>query len=164
MYKRQDVSLQFLANERLSLFGNVSWVSDDFFDFMDLGVDDEALSVALNAPKFKAKGGFSYEIPRGINFGGSGRFMQGFPVESGPYVGGRPARGSIPADTDINPNMVGVEDFFLLDVNVGYDLYSVAPGLRVDLAVANVLDNMHREFIGAPQIGRMAMLRLGFSF
>ena len=159
-----DVSMQYIASDFLRLFGNLSFVSDDFFDFSDLGVENPELSVALNATKLKVKGGLSYDKPKGVSLGASGRYIKGFPVESGPYIGGRPERGNIQADTAINPFLVGVDNYFLLDINIGYDLYSVAPGLRLDVAVQNVLDNEHREFIGAPQLGRMAMARLGFSF
>ena len=154
-----DATMQYLANENLRLFGNVSIVSDDFFNNEDLDETNTSLALALNAPKFKVKGGFSYDVPKGIAFGASSRYVQGFPVLSGPYIGGRPA--------PFNDNPVtlpGVDDFFLLDVNLGYDLYEVAPGLRVDVSVQNLLDNNHREFVGAPKIGRMAMARLNFAF
>ncbi len=140
-----DVSMQFLATDRLSLFGNVSVVSDDFFDNEELDEANTSLSVALNAPALKGKAGFSYVIPRGLSFNASGRYIDDFLVQSGPYDG-------------------VVESYFLLDVGAGYDLTRFAPGLRIDATVQNVLDNDHREFIGAPQIGRLALVRLGYSF
>ncbi len=154
-----DVTLQYLASPKLSLFGNVSIVSDDFFDNEELEVTNTDLALALNAPKFKAKGGFSYNVPKGVSFGASGRFVKGFPVLSGPYVGGRPA----PFNDDPK-TMPGVEDYFLLDINAGYDLSEAAPGLRFDITIQNLLDNEHREFIGAPKIGRMALARLSYNF
>ena len=71
--------------------------------------------------------------------------MDDFPVVSGPYVG-------------------DVESYVVFDVGAGYDLSRVAPGLRIDATVQNVLDNERREFIGAPQIGRLALARLTYSF
>ncbi len=140
-----DVSVQYLATDRLSLFGNLSVVSDDFFDNEELDEANASLAVALNAPAMKSKAGFSYIIPRGLSFNASGRYVDSFPVQSGPYVG-------------------TVDSYFLLDVGAGYDLSRVAPGLRIDATVQNVLDNDHREFIGAPQIGRLALARLSYSF
>jgi iron complex outermembrane receptor protein len=151
-----DATFQFLYSQNLNFFGNVSVVSDNFFDNTELDETNTDLALALNAPKLKAKGGFSYQKPKGISFGASGRYVQGFPVMSGPYVGGRPA--------PFNDSRKGVEDYFLLDVNIGYDLYSITKGLRIDLNVLNALDNMHREFVGAPKIGRMSMVRLNYSF
>jgi outer membrane receptor for ferrienterochelin and colicins len=66
-------------------------------------------------------------------------------VESGPYVG-------------------DVESYFLMDVGVGYDFGRSVAGLRVDMTVQNVLDNVHREFYGAARIGRMGIARLTYTF
>lgn len=140
-----DAAFQFYANSNLRLFGNVSIVNDDFFDNTELDEESTDITLALNAPSFKAKGGFNYSVPNGIAFGASGRFMQGFPVESGPYLG-------------------EVDDFFLLDVSAGYDLNNFFRGLRFDLAVSNLLNNEHREFIGAPQLGRLIMGQVNLTF
>ncbi len=150
-----DATLQVLATDRLNLFGNFSYVSDDFFDNEDLGETNPAIFQALNATKFKAKGGFSYNIPNGFTFNASGRYTKAFPVNSGPYIGGLP----IPVAEDIG----GLENYFLLDVGAGFDFSRAASGLRLDFTVQNVLDNKHREFIGAPQIGRLALARLTYS-
>jgi iron complex outermembrane receptor protein len=56
-----------------------------------------------------------------------------------------------------------LKDYFLLDVGAGYDLKSFAPGMRIDFTVQNVLNNEHREFIGAPRIGRLALARISYS-
>lgn len=151
-----DVALQVFVNERLSLMGNMSFVSDDFFDNEDLGESNDALALALNAPTFKAKLGFSYNVPKSYTVSASGRFTKGFPVLSGPYVGGLPE--------PYGDGTGGVEDYFLLDVNLGYDMYNVAPGLRVDVSMSNILNNEHRQFVGSPLLGRMVMGRLNYSF
>ncbi len=141
-----DVAMQYLATSSLTLFGNVSYVTDDFFDSEELGEEaGSGLNVALNATQFKAKAGFSYSAPRSFSVNASGRYVEGFPVLSGPYVG-------------------DVDSYFLLDLGAGYDLSSLTPGARVDLLVQNVLDNEHREFVGAPQLGRMALLRASYTF
>lgn len=139
-----DVSLQFLASDRLSFFGNVSIVSDDFFDNEELDEAGSNLSLALNAAAFKSKFGFAYNVPFGLSFNASGRYTDGFPVESGPYVG-------------------DVDSYFLLDLGLGYDLGKVYTGMRFDVTIQNILDNEHREFIGAPEIGRLAMARLSYT-
>lgn len=150
-----DASLQFFANPRTRIFGNFSMVSDDFFDNTELEEANVDIKLALNAPTFKAKGGFAYNSPAGITFGASGRFIKGFPVFSGPYVGGLPE----PYGDGKN----GVDDYFLVDLNFGYDLNNVATGLRFDIMINNALNNKHREFIGAPKIGRLMMSRLTYS-
>ena len=139
-----DAAVQVLATDRISLFGNVSWVSDNFFDNEELGEENTALSVALNASALKLKGGFAYEAPEGFHVNLAGRYTQGFPVRTGPYVG-------------------DVEDYFVLDVGAGYDFARYAPGLRLDVTVQNALGNRHRQFVGAPEIGRLAIARLSYA-
>ena len=139
-----DIALQYLANENLSLFGNLSMVSDDYFDESELDEKGSGLKLALNAPSLKGSAGFNYDMDSGLSVNAAGRYTDGFPVLSGPYVG-------------------DVDSYFLLDVGAGYDLTRIQPGLRIDLQVSNVLDNMHREFIGAPQMGRMGVARLTYS-
>jgi iron complex outermembrane receptor protein len=48
-----------------------------------------------------------------------------------------------------------------LDARLGYSFESV-PGLRANLTVKNVLNNEHREFVGAPELGRFFMTRLTY--
>ena len=140
-----DASFQVLATKELSLFGNISIVSDDFFDNTELGESNEALAVALNAPTFKAKFGGSYAFAGGFGVNASARYTEGFPVESGPYVG-------------------DVDSYFLMDLGVGYDFGRTVQGLRLDMTIQNLLDNVHREFYGAARIGRMGIARLTYTF
>lgn len=140
-----DLSAQFLASDRLDLFGNLSWVNDNFFEPDELGEDDTNLQLAMNAPEIKLKGGFRYAVPNGIRANASVRYIGGFRVISGPYEG-------------------EVDPYTLLDVGLGYDLGTYVPGLTFDLTVLNALDYVHREFIGAPQLGRLAIARLTYSF
>ncbi|MDA0684618.1 MAG: TonB-dependent receptor [Bacteroidetes bacterium] len=139
-----DVAFQYIANERFSFFGNMSLVSDDYFDDEELDEEGTGLELALNAPKLKGTGGFKYNFASGLSVNAAGRYTDGFPVLSGPYVG-------------------DVDSYFLLDLGAGYDMSRFQSGLRIDIGVSNALDNMHREFIGAPQMGRMAMGRVTYS-
>ena len=141
-YYGADVSLQVLASERLSLFGNFSWVSDDFFDHSEIGEESEELSLALNAPGFKLKLGGQYRHRSGFSINASGRYTKGFPVISGPYIG-------------------DVDSYFLMDTSVGYKFDN--SGLRADLGVSNLFDSDHREFVGAPKLGRLATARLTYT-
>jgi iron complex outermembrane receptor protein len=138
-----DASVQVQATDALEAFANVSIVSDDFFDNEELDEENTSLSLALNAPSFKFKTGADYEFSSiGLSIGATGNYVEGFPVETGPYVG-------------------EVESYFLLDARLGYSFESV-PGLRANLTVKNVLNNEHREFVGAPELGRFFMTRLTY--
>ena len=139
-----DVSTQILATENLDIFANLSWVNDNFFDAEELDEEGTSLELAMNAPMIKVKGGFQYSVPNGLRASASARYTGGFDVISGPYEG-------------------EVEPYTLIDLGLGYDLNSYVAGLSVDVTVLNALDNVHREFIGAPQLGRLAIARLTYN-
>jgi len=82
-----DVAFQYLANENLSVFGNLSLVSDDYFDEDELDESGTGLELALNAPTLKGSAGFKYGFASGLSINAAGRYTDGFPVLSGPYVG-----------------------------------------------------------------------------
>lgn len=147
-----DVALEYLFSDRMRLFGNASVVSDDFFDNSELGEENINLAVALNAPTFKTSAGIDYQFPFGLSLRMAGRFISEFPVVSGPFVG-------------------IVEDYAVIDAGVGFDFGRQISGLRFDLTAQNLLaivdgkpSATHREFIGAPKIGRLAMARVVFTF
>ena len=140
-YYGADVSLQVAVSRALSLFGNMSWVSDDFFDHTELGEDLEDKVLSLNAPGFKFKLGGQYEHRSGFSVNASGRHVKGFRVISGPYEGDLPS-------------------YFILDVGAGY---AVNPALRIDVGINNATDSNHREFVGSPRLGRIASARLTYT-
>jgi iron complex outermembrane receptor protein len=139
-----EAAAEVALNDRTSLSGSLSFISDDFFDHEELDEANEDLFVSLNAPTLKAGAGVSYRAPRGPSLFLSGRYVEGFGVRSGPYSG-------------------HVDDYFLLDIGAGYDFDRYVPGLRLDLTVQNAFDRMHREFIGAPKMGRLGIARLTYT-
>lgn len=144
-YLGADLSIQVLATDDLTLFGNMSLVSDDYFDPEDLGEEpNSGLEIALNAPRVKFKMGGRYSKRNSFSVGASARFTDSFPILSGPYVGDLPS-------------------YFLVDLSFGYDFGSMVEGLRFDVGIQNVMDDRHREFVGAPEIGRMGMARLTYT-
>ena len=71
-------------------------------------------------------------------------FVASFPVNSGVYIG-------------------EVESYSTIDVNAGYDI-PFGPSPRLSLTVQNVLNTMYQPFIGAPDIGRLSLVRLTQTF
>ena len=53
--------------------------------------------------------------------------------------------------------------FEIFDANVAYRVPGYQ-GFIVSATVNNVFNNEHREFVGAPQIGRIALLKLQYAF
>ncbi|WP_179862265.1 TonB-dependent receptor [Longibacter salinarum] len=143
-YYGTDISVTLQATDAFAIFANTSFLSDDFFDNEELDETNTSLSLALNAPAFKFKSGFDYRFDNGFSFGMTGNYVEGFPVETGPYVG-------------------SVDSYFLLDARMGYKVQSI-PGLRVDVTGKNILNNEHREFAGAPELGLAVFGRMQYSF
>ncbi len=141
-YFGMDVSAQVIVSDEFMFFGNASWISDDYFDHTEVNEESENLELALNAPSFKFKFGGQYRRKTGLSFMASGRYTKGFPVISGQYVG-------------------DVENYTVLDIGVGYGISRA--GVRVDLGINNLLNSEHREFVGAPRLGRVATIRLSYT-
>jgi iron complex outermembrane receptor protein len=73
-----------------------------------------------------------------------GRYVEGFPMKSGVYAG-------------------EVQTYVVCDANLSYTL-PFSANTRVALTALNVLDNKHREFVGAPVLGRLVLARLTQTF
>lgn len=135
-----DLNFTFYLNPSWSLGANYSFVSKDLFENVD-GIGD----IALNAPKNKFGANVQYtNIDLGLGVGLRARFVQGFPVRSGVYVG-------------------EVESYWTLDLNAGY-VIPLGPKPRLSVTVQNLMDYKHQQFVGTPEIGRLAMARLTQTF
>ena len=135
-----DLSFTYYLNSSLSLGVNYSFVSKDLFEDVD-GLAD----IALNAPKNKFGANVQYLNPDlGLGVGLRTRFVAGFPVRSGVYVG-------------------EIEPYYTIDLNAGYQL-PIGPRPRLSLTVQNLLNRKHQQFIGTPEIGRLSIVRLTQTF
>lgn len=98
-----------------------------------------------NAPRNKGSISVRYRNDdHGVNAEMRYRAVDGFRHDEGVYVGYIPA-------------------YHLVDVLVGYQIQAI-PGSRITLAIANALDHRHRQFVGAPLLGRTATLTIGYRF
>lgn len=135
-----DLSLTYYLNSSLSFGANYSFVSKDLFEDVD-GLGD----IALNAPKNKFGANVQYvNSDLGFGVGLRTRFVAGFPVRSGVYIG-------------------EIESYYTIDLNAGYEI-PIFPRPRLSLTVQNLLDRRHQQFIGSPEIGRLSMVRLTQTF
>ncbi len=140
-----DLAFQFLATDRLSLSGNYSYVSEECFDFNEDGSCTSATDISLNAPQHKGSIGARFsDAVSGFTLEGRARFVDEFVMNSGVFIG-------------------EVESYTVFDANVGYQL-PFAPQAAVTLTATNLFDNMHQEFVGAPELGRLLLLRLTYEF
>jgi iron complex outermembrane receptor protein len=135
-----DASLTYVLNDRWELGGTISWVEKD--TFLTGPEDDPATrEVALNAPKWKGSATVGYRSPTsGFNGAVRARYIDGFPVASGVYIG-------------------EVDSYSVFDLNVGYT-FPGRSGLTLQLDISNLFDSDYQSFVGVPEFGRYSMLRL----
>ena len=137
-----DAAFDVVMTNRVSVNGSYSWVNKNFFPRSEVGgVSD----VALNAPANKATLGLTYrEQPVGLTANVRGRWVEAFPMNSGEFVG-------------------NVETYKLADASVAYR-FPFAQNAIVSLNVQNLFNDKHREFVGAPELGRLVMSQLQVTF
>lgn len=135
-----DLGATLLVTDQWSVTATYSVVDRNLFRNQD-GIAD----IALNAPMNKATLSTDYRNARtGLSAELRGRYVDRFPMNSGVYVG-------------------TVGSYLLMDANLAYAL-PFSPSTEVSLAASNVFDDRHREFIGAPELGRLVLVRVRQSF
>lgn len=140
-----DLSFQYLATDRLSLTGSYAHVSEQCFDFDEDGSCTSGEDISLNAPANKGSIGARWsDRVTGLTLESRVRFSEGFSMNSGVYVG-------------------EIDGYSTVDANASYQL-PWATGATVTVTGTNIFDNVHRESIGAPEIGRLLMVRLAYAF
>ncbi|MBI4419390.1 MAG: TonB-dependent receptor [Gemmatimonadetes bacterium] len=124
----------------LSTSGTYSWTSNDFFPNV-AGVAD----LALNAPANKASLSVRLAAPGATaTLDLRARYVAGFPVNSGVYVG-------------------AVERYTVVDLTLGCR-FPWLPAVRLSVEAQNALDQRHREFVGAPMLGRLVIAGVRATF
>jgi iron complex outermembrane receptor protein len=131
-----DLSLTYYAGPNWQLQGAYSYLSKDFFEKEDF---------TLNAPRHKFSGSIQYLHPEsGLDARLGLRYVHGFPFFGGVYRG-------------------RVESYTVLDFTADYPL-PFSRQTHLTLSVQNLLNNKHREFVGAPEIKRLSLVRISHSF
>jgi outer membrane receptor for ferrienterochelin and colicins len=146
-----DFSATALLTDNWQLGGTFSLISDDHFE---IPLSGDTQFVALNAPKKKGSAHVTYRsIAQGFNGEVRVRFNDEFPANSAGFVGLECVTGDV---------LTGpcVDSFTLVDLTAGYRL----PVLRttLQLHIQNLFDEKYQSFVGTPEIGRMAILRLRY--
>ena len=98
-----------------------------------------------SVPRNKGSLGLTYRNLRsGIDGGARFRAVESFWVDSGLYHG-------------------QIESYNVLDLNLGYRIPS-SSSVRVSVNAYNVFDTVHREMLGAPELGRLVMMKVQYEF
>jgi iron complex outermembrane receptor protein len=147
-----DLSFFYNATANWAFGVNYSFVTENGFNIFKRpnrviyrNVDNTGNNIPLNAPGNKVALSIQYRAPqRGYDAELRGRYIDGFPHETGVFIG-------------------EVQTYSVLDFNFGYEL-PFSKGTRWSINALNILDKKHREFIGAPIMGRLILTRLTQSF
>jgi iron complex outermembrane receptor protein len=133
-----DLSLSYAASNRVSFSGAYSFTSENFFPASAPGEAD----LSLNAPRHKAVISTRYREPvRQLSAEARARFVGPFHMVDGVWIG-------------------DVAGFGVADVEFGFPLLNT----QMTFTVTNVLDHRHSEFVGAPLVGRLIMIRSAYRF
>ncbi|MDZ7360907.1 MAG: TonB-dependent receptor [candidate division KSB1 bacterium] len=143
-----DLSLFYNATANWAFGMNYSFVTKNGFNIFKRpnrvffrNVDNTGNNISLNAPGNKIALSVQYRAPeRGYEVELRGRYIDGFPHETGVFIG-------------------EVQTYSVFDLNFGYDL-PFSKGTRWSINAINILDKKHREFIGAPILGRLILTRI----
>jgi iron complex outermembrane receptor protein len=136
-----DVGAQWAVTDVVTLTGAYSWTNKTLWRSSELGGLSD---LALNAPGNRASLAVQRrDASRGYSVYARVRYVGAFPMNSGVYVG-------------------NVAAYTLADAGFAYRVPQ-RPDLLLTLTADNVFDTLHREFIGAPQIGRLVMAQLQYT-
>jgi len=146
-----DVALQWLLSSKWTLRATYSHVSENWFTI------DGGATLALNAPSDKGTLGLAYrDEAHGLSASARVRYTGSFPFESTVVVGTRCVPGAPTDAADC------IDAYTLVDMTLGYKVGATAA--TIELGVSNVTNTGYRSFVGAPTVGRLAMVRVRYDF
>ncbi len=136
-----ELGAGFLLSDQLEMATSLSFIDKNTFE-----TAGELLSeVSLNAPTVRGTASLTYRNDdSGVNGGLRFRAQNGYPFNSGPWVG-------------------DVDAITTLDANFGFRV----PGyedLWFQVDVSNVFDKAYQSMLGAPAIGRVILARMRWDF
>ena len=136
-----DVGAQWAITDAVSLTGAYSWTNKTLWSRAELGgISDLALNAPGNRASFAVQ---RRDASRGYSVYARARYVGAFPMNSGVYVG-------------------DVAAYTLVDAGFAYRLPR-QPDLLLTVSADNILDKLHQEFIGAPQVGRLIMAQVEYT-
>jgi iron complex outermembrane receptor protein len=174
-----DLAVDVVATDRLTFDGTFSYQSQNIWNDIIIG----GIPFMSNTPNSRGSLGARYRN-EGNGFGWElrSRYNEAYPINSGVYAtnnafaiaAGNPGAGT-PASTALgynrcNPNAAAtfcyetVPEAFIFDAQISKRFDVGAQRIMWSISAQNMFDNRVRTFAGAPEIGRMIMTRLQYSF
>ena len=137
-YYGLDVGLTYALNSDVTFNGSFSWLSQAYWEEVNIANRDTAIPFSLNVPELRYKFGVEYLPEKGFSANVSTRYRGEFEsVNGGAWTGFN-------------------ESSFLVDAGVGYNFGDY----RVSFNAANLFDTEYRPIANAPFVRRVMMLKL----
>ena len=136
-----DGSADLSLTDVISVTGTYSWTTKNLFPASEVG---GWADIALNAPR--QKGSLALHLrhaPRGLSASLAGRYVEGFPMISGAFVG-------------------DVRSYTIADLGAAWRFGPRRDAL-LSASIQNLFDDRHREFVGAPALGRSGTLQVQYT-
>lgn len=174
-----DIATDIVATDRMTFDVAYSWQSRNVFNGVNGGNGAPLMS---NSPNSRGSLGARYRNDdNGVGFEMRTRYNESYPVNSGvyatnvafPIAAGQPGATATPAAGGYNrcsPAPAGtfcyenVPEAFIFDAQVSKRFDIGAQKLMWSINAQNVFDNKVRTFPGVPEIGRLIMTRLQYTF
>jgi len=174
-----DIATDVVATDRLTFDVAYSWQSRNVFNGVNGGNGAPLMS---NSPNSRGSIGGRYRNDdNGVGFEMRTRYNESYPVNSGvyatnvafPIAAGQPGATATPAAGGFNrcnPAPAGtfcyenVPEAFVFDAQVSKRFDIGAQKLVWSINAQNMFDNKVRTFPGVPEIGRLIMTRLQYTF
>jgi iron complex outermembrane receptor protein len=154
-----DVSLDFVANSNWTLSGTMSWVSDDVFDDV---VSSNRQPLMLNSPTNKLSASGTYRSTSGTwGFNAGIRYANAYPVNSGVYATG--VDFTIPGTTGTY-RYDDIDAATVVDIGFNWRFQPAGNAVLFSIRADNAFDSKYRTMPGTPELGRMLVSRLQYSF
>jgi outer membrane receptor for ferrienterochelin and colicins len=147
-----DLALDYVAGSHLTLSGSYSYVNKDFFPRAEVNGPTD---IALNASKSKGSAtvGWRDDVHR-WSAEARVRAVKGFPVNSGVYVSAQDASGKL----------IPTDSYGVLDLQGTWRPPVGARNLLISANLQNVANKHYATFVGVPNLGRLFLTKLTYTF
>lgn len=142
-YYGVEAEVKYFINSDLSVFTNVSWLSDNYWEAAKITGKDVTTPFALNQPDLRFRIGADFLPTTGVSFNAAYRYNGEYQTQNGVWSG-------------------TVDAVSLVDLSAGYNFDEI--GLRLNASVNNVLNADYRPAANYPVIGRIFLAKATYQF
>jgi iron complex outermembrane receptor protein len=149
-----DLAMDLVVGSHLTLAGSYSFVNKDFFSKTEVNGPTD---IALNASQSKGSITVGWQdAPSGWSAETRFRAVKGFPVNSGVYVS--------PPDPDDPNALLPIDSYGVLDLQGTWRPPVGARNMLISLNVQNLLNKHYATFVGVPNLGRLVLTKVSYTF